>query len=425
MNGHEEAPSCFPVASPQDTMKLDAKSVGALKLDGKKDAIAFDDNMPGFGYRLRLGGGGKVLRSWVVQYRRGGATRRLLLGSAAVLGAEAARAAAKKALAKVALGEDPQAERIDRRGKDKLSLRSVVDEYLATKERDVRPRTFRELKRYLTGGFFKPLHAIPVDTVTRRDVAARLVAITREHGSIVAARARAALSTFFVWAMQMGMVENNPVIGTIQPKNSKPRERTLSDEELAAIWRACKDDDYGRIVRLLVLLGARRAEIGGMAWSELDLQRGTWVLPATRSKNGRAHTLPLMPLALDIIKNVPHLASRAQLFGARSNDGFTGWDDQKEVLDERSGVTAWTLHDIRRTVATGLADIGVQPHIIEQVLNHQSGHKGGPAGIYNRSSYEREVRNALALWEDHVRSLVTGGARKVVSYVPASPAAAS
>jgi len=151
-----------------------------------------------------------VLRSWVVQYRRGGATRRLLLGSAAVLGAEAARAAAKKALAKVALGEDPQAERVDRRGKDKLSLRSVVDEYLATKERDVRPRTFRELKRYLTGSFFKPLHAIPVDTVTRRDVAARLVAITREHGSIVAARARAALSTFFVWAMQMGMVENNP-----------------------------------------------------------------------------------------------------------------------------------------------------------------------------------------------------------------------
>src|SRR5262249_58939539 len=111
------------------------------------------------------------------------------------------------------------------------------------------------------------------DPVPRRDVAARLVAITREHGSIVAARARAALSTFFVWAMQMGMVENNPVIGTIQPKNSKPRERTLSDEELAAIWRACKDDDYGRIVRLLGLLGARRAGIGGMAWWQRDHPR--------------------------------------------------------------------------------------------------------------------------------------------------------
>jgi len=419
MNGHEEAPSCFPVASPQDTMKLDAKSVGALKLDGKKDAIAFDDNMPGFGYRLRQGGGGKVLRSWVVQYRRGGATRRLLLGSAAVLGAEAARAAAKKALAKVALGEDPQAERIDRRGKDKLSLRSVVDEY-ATKERDVRPRTFRELKRYLTGGFFKPLHAIPVDTVTRRDVAARLVAITREHGSIVAARARAALSTFFVWAMQMGMVENNPIIGTIQPKDGKPRERTLSDDELAAIWRACPNNDYGRIVRLLILLGARRAEVGGMRWSEVSFERGTWTLPSGRSKNGRTHTLPLMPMALDIIKDVPGLVSRDQLFGARSNHGFTGWDDQKEALDKRSGVIGWTLHDIRRSVATKLADIGVQPHIIEQILNHQSGHKAGPAGIYNRSSYEREVRAALALWEDHVRTIVEGGERKVIPYAPAT-----
>jgi integrase len=400
-------------------MKLDAKTVATLDLGDKRDAIFFDEGMPGFGYRLRLGSGGKVMRSWIVQYRRAGATRRILLGSAEVVGAEAARVAAKKLLAKVALGEDPQAERIDRRGKDKLSLRSVVDEYLAAKERDVRPRTFRELKRYLTGSFFKPLHAIPVDTVTRRDVAARLVAITREHGSIVAARARAALSTFFVWTMQMGMVENNPIIGTIQPKDGKPRERVLSDNELASIWRACKDDDYGRIVRLLILLGARRQEIGGLRWSELDLDNGRWLLPAQRSKNGRGHELPLMPMALDIIRDVPRLVSRDQLFGARSNDGFTDWDDQKETLDERSGVIGWTLHDIRRSVATKLADIGVQPHVIEQILNHQSGHKAGPAGIYNRSSYEREVRAALALWADHVRTLVEGGERKVVPYAPA------
>jgi integrase len=399
-------------------MKLDAKTVATLDIGDKRDAIFFDEVMLGFGYRLRLGSGGKVMRSWIVQYRRAGATRRILLGSAEVVGAEAARVAAKKLLAKVALGEDPQAERIDRRGKDKLSLRSVVDEYLAAKERDVRPRTFRELKRYLTGSFFKPLHAIPVDTVTRRDVAARLVAITREHGSIVAARARAALSTFFVWTMQMGMVENNPILGTIQPKDGKPRERVLSDNELASIWRACKDDDYGRIVRLLILLGARRQEIGGLRWSELDLGNGRWVLQGQRSKNGRAHELPLMPMALDIIKDVPRLVSRDQLFGARSNDGFTGWDDQKEALDERSGVIGWTLHDIRRSVATKLADLGVPPHIIEEILGHTSGHKSGVAGIYNRSSYEREVRAALALWADHVRTLVEGGERKVVPYAP-------
>ena len=288
-------------------MRLDAKTVAALKLDGKTDAIFFDDSMAGFGYRLRRGSGGKVLRSWIVQYRRAGASRRILLGSAEVLSAEAARTAAKKVLAKVALGEDPQAERIDRRGKDKLSLRSVVDEYLAAKEREVRPRTLRELKRYLFGSFFKPLHGMPVDTVTRRDIAARLVAITREHGAIVAVRARAALSTFFVWGMQMGIVENNPIIGTIQPKGGKPRDRTLSDTEVAAIWRGCEDDDYGRIVRLLILLGPRRSEVGGMCWREFDLESARWTLPASRSKNSRAHTLPLMPMALNIIKDVPRI----------------------------------------------------------------------------------------------------------------------
>jgi integrase len=190
----------------------------------------------------------------------------------------------------------------------------------------------------------------------------------------------------------------------------------LSDSELAAIWRACKDDDYGRIIRLLILTAARRAEIGGIAWSEIDLERGTWTLPAERSKNGRAHTLPLMPVALDIIKSVPQMVSRDQLFGARSQDGFASWDKGKTALDQRSGVTNWTPHDIRRSVATRMADIGIAPHIIEQILNHQSGHKRGPAGIYNRSSYEREVRAALALWEDHIRTLIEGGERKIVAF---------
>src|SRR6478735_469177 len=132
-------------------MKLTAKTVAALKLDGKDDVIVFDDSMPGFGFRLRLGAGGKVLRSWVCQYRHGGATRRLLLGSAEVLGAEQARTMAKKALGRVANGEDPQASKLDRRGKDRHTLKATVAEYLAIKQREVRARTYTELVRYLTG----------------------------------------------------------------------------------------------------------------------------------------------------------------------------------------------------------------------------------------------------------------------------------
>ena len=194
----------------------------------------------------------------------------------------------------------------------------------------------------------------------------------------------------------------------------------MTDDELVRIWKACGDDDYGRIIRLLWLTGCRRREVGGCAWSEIDFESGTWTIPAARSKNGRAHTLPLMSMMLDIIKDVPRMASRDHLFGARAEAGFSTWGKSKRILDARSGVTGWRAHDIRRTTATRLADLGIAPHVIEQILNHQSGHKSGIAGVYNRSSYEREVRTALALWADHLHSLVTGGDHKVVAFAPAA-----
>jgi integrase len=409
-------------------MKLSAKTIASLTLPAaKNDVIHFDDDLAGFGLRLRRGSGG-VTKSWVAQYRRAGAGRRVLLGSAAVLGAEQARQAAKKVLAAVALGHDPQADRVDRRAKDQLSLRNVIDEYLVAKKPQLRPRSFIEVNRHLKGPAFKPLHSTPVDSVLRKDIAARLVIVARESGSVTAARARASLNAFFTWCLQMGMVESNPVIGTIKPVDSKPRERVLTDDELAAIWRACRDDDFGRIIKLLILTGARRGEVGGMKWDELDEAAGTWTIPAARSKNGQAHTLALPQQFWEIIRSVPRRASRDHLFGAygKAGSGFTHWM-VKPALDARLGdsVEPWTIHDLRRTVATRMAeDLAVQPHIVEQVLNHQrSGHKSGVAGTYNRAVYAREVKAALALWAARVRSLVDGGERKVVPF-PA-PSAAS
>jgi integrase len=403
-------------------VNLIGKTIAGLQLlSGKTDHIEWDDGLPGFGYRLRAGSGGKVLRSWVVQYRRAGRTRRLLLGSAQVLTPDKAREAAKKALAAVALGYDPQAERMERRDKDRHSFSSVVAEHLKAKKPDVRRCTHVELTRYLTGSYFKPLHSMPVDTIGKKDIAARLVAISRESSSITAARARNAISGFFVWAMQMGMAESNPVIGAIKPKDSEGRSRVLSDAELAAVWRACKYNQHGKIVRLLILTGCRRQEIGGLRWSELDRDAGTWTLPPGRSKNKQAHTLPLPTAAWDIINSVPRVAGRDQLFGSRTEHGFASWATAKRELDKTLGdaVAPFVLHDIRRTAATKLADLGVQPHVIEQILNHRGGHKSGPAGIYNRSSYEREVKAALAMWADHVCTLADGGER-VVHILPAN-----
>jgi integrase len=403
-------------------MRITAKSIAALTLPaGKSDVIHFDDETPGFGFRLRRSAAGTVNATWVAQYRRAGATRRVLIGAGSVLTAEQARKRAREVLAQATLGADPQKDKAERRSKDRLSLRSVIDDYLAVKRGEVRPGTMREVTRYLVGPYFRLLHSMPIDIVTRRDVAAAVLATQRKHGANVAALARSTLGSFFTWSLQQGLCESNPVIGTRQPKTGEPRSRVLTNSELVAIWKACRDDDYGKIVRSLICTGCRRREIGGMKFAEWDAEQGTWTIPPERSKNGRAHTLPLMPLMLEIIRSVPCMATREHLFGTRSSAGFCTWAQGKAELDARSGVSNWRVHDIRRTVASGLADLGVMPHVIEQILNHQSGHKRGVAGVYNRSSYEREVRSALALWEGHLRALIEGGGeRRVLPFQPSA-----
>jgi integrase len=401
-------------------MKLDSKTVARLALPtGKTDVIHFDGALPGFGLRLRSGGD-QVRKSWIVQYRRAGRTRRLLLGSAEVLSAEQARTAAKKALGAVATGSDPQADRTARRDRDQFTFRAVADDYLGAKRPTVRPRTFVEMQRYLCGPYFKALHSVPVDQITRRDVAARLLVIGRECGVVTALRARSHISSFFAWGIAQGLMDSNPVVGAGQLKPPPPRDRVLDDAELSAIWRACEDDDFGKIVRLLIMLGARRTEIGGLRWSELDLNHGVWVLPKERAKNAREHQLPLPVLALSILETVPRVMNRDCLFGERSGGGFTLWAHAKAALDARLGdqVRKWTLHDIRRSFATRLCDLGTAPHVVEQILNHQSGHRAGVVGTYNRSSYANEVRAALALWSDHIRTLIEGGERKVLAMPP-------
>jgi integrase len=398
-------------------MKLTKQVCDALTLpDGKTEHIAWDDD--GFGLRLRRSSdGSKVLKSWTVQYRHGGRKPRIKLGDYPVLELKQARDRAKAVLAQVALGKDPAGDKRERREKDQLLLRSLVDQYLAEKQPDWAERSYVEAKRYLTDPkYFGPLHRMAIDTISLKDVAARVVAIKR-IGNPTAARARSALTAFFVWAMQSGLTTSNPTIGSISPQTHS-RDRVLSGDELAKIWKACGDDHYGKIVRLLILLGARRQEIGGLAHSECDLDgpQPSWTLPAARSKNGKAHKLPLMPMALAVIRSLPRLATRDRLFGTSAAYGFSAWAKGKRPLDQRSGVGNWTIHDLRRSTATGMADIGIAPHIIEHILNHQSGHRSGVAGIYNRSNYERETRTALALWEDHIRTLVAGGERVVVPF---------
>jgi integrase len=188
---------------------------------------------------------------------------------------------------------------------------------------------------------------------------------------------------------------------------ARSRDRVLTDLEIAAIWRACGDDDYGRIVRLLILTGQRRDEVGGMARSEIDLLARKWTIPGERTKNGRTHEVPLSNEAIAILEaGIAAAGERELLFGERPTTPFSGWSKAKARLDRRVEAAPWTLHDLRRTTATRMAELGVLPHIIEAALNHVSGHRAGVAGIYNRASYTAEIARALDAWAGLVARII-------------------
>jgi integrase len=231
-------------------------------------------------------------------------------------------------------------------------------------------------------------------------------------GDVAANRARAALSSLYAWAIAEGLSDTNPVVGTRKAADERPRERVLSDEELSLIWCHVGGGDYGDIIRLLILTGQRREEIAAMLWSELDIEKSLWRIGGDRTKNGLPHDVPLSVEAMRILDRRTKQNDRDLIFGTRGP--FSGWSNSKTSLDARvqtarqaSALDPWRVHDIRRTVATRCADLGVMPHVVEAMLNHISGHKAGVAGIYNRASYLAEKRAAFDLWAKHVSLLAT------------------
>lgn len=380
-------------------MKLTQTSVARITLPaGATDKIFFDDDLEGFGLRVRKGGS----RKWVYHYRQGGIQRRHTIGSTAVFDVDEARRRARKVQVAVDDGKDPAADKVARRAAAGLVFSTVMDDYLAARQRDMKPRSHEESSRHLKK-HWKPLHGLAIGSVSRPVVAARLRDIQTKSGAVAANRARSTLSAMFTWAIGEGLCDLNPVMGTNKNEESE-RERVLSDVELGAIWKAAPDNDYGRIVRLLMLTAQRREEIGGLLWSELEGEGRTALiaLPSHRTKNSRQHDVPLSKAALAELDRCEKVKGRDLVFG-QGEGGYSGWSRSKDALDEAAKLKeAWTLHDLRRTAATRMADLGVQPHVIEAVLNHVSGHKAGVAGIYNRSTYAAEKRAALDLWANHL-----------------------
>ena len=379
-------------------MKFTVNSTAALRLPASKsDHIEFDDDIPGFGLRFRNGGA-----RWVFQYKIGAKHRRITLGRYPALKVPDARQQAEQLHAKVKLGLDPAGEKAENQARAGETFEACMDRYLEKRRAEewLRPTTLSEIERHLSRNL-KPLLGLRIDKVHRRTIAAELGRLAAD-APVQANRTRASLVKFLNWCAGEGYVDTNPAIFTNKSPEAA-RDRVLTVVELVAVWSALPDGDFGDILKLLILTGQRRDEIADLRWDEVNLDLGLITLPPARTKNHRKHTVPLSGTAKAILEARDR--DRAFVFG-RGQGGFSGWSQAKRRLDAELAIPPWVIHDLRRAVSTGLGDIGVQPHVVEAVLNHVSGTKAGPAGIYNKALYETEKRAALRAWAKHLTAAI-------------------
>jgi integrase len=359
--------------------KITKRSVEALQ----PNSLLWDTGLIGFGARRQRGPG----VYYVLRYRWAGAQRIDSIGRhGSPWTPDTARGEATRSLGLLATGTDPRRPKGD-------TFADLAARYLSHCAGSLRPKSLVEIERHLRVDA-ATLHERGLVEIDRRTIAALLGEIEKRSSGVTRNRVRSDLSAMWSWAIREGLAEVNPVTGTGKA-TEVGRDRVLSTKELAQLWRKVGTGIYADVVRLLILTGQRREEIGGLRWSEIT--DASIVLPAERTKNHRAHTVPLSPEALAIINHQPRRGEF--IFG---DAGFANWSDSKTALDARVGLPSWRLHDLRRSCATGLAELGVLPHIIEAILNHVSGHKAGVAGIYNRARYEGEMREALTKWARHV-----------------------
>jgi integrase len=384
--------------------KFTQATIDRFKLEdpSKKERIIFDENMPGFGLRIRVGDKGEH-RTYIAQYKIGEKHRRYTLGDVRKVTLEKARAEAKRIFGEVAHARDPANAKAERRAAASYTLNATIARYLEAMAGELKPRSLVEVKRHLEKEW-QPLHNLAIASIARANVAAVLDAVARAKGGITTNRARAALSGMFRWAIGQGLCDHNPVTGTNKREESGHRERSLSDSEIAKVWLAAPDNDYGNIVKLLLLTGCRRDEIGSLKWSEIDIEARTATIAKDRTKNGAELVVPLTDAALSILQGITRRGDRDFVFGIARDGGFAGFAVPKTRLDKAANLKeAWRLHDLRRTVRTGLGKLGVQPHIAEAVLNHLP-----PKLIrtYDRNTYEAEKRDALDKWAAHLKLVV-------------------
>jgi integrase len=399
----------------------------------KRDVFLWDSRVPGFGVRLYPSG----KRMYVFQYRsKGRQQRRVAIGLHGPFTVETAREVAADLYEAVRKGGDPSGEQKTAAGRAPDTIEGVIDEfiqrYMAGKQRA--PRYIAETRRNFDKHVLPRWGGRDLRAITRRDVIELLDAVVDEGKPVAANRTLAAVRKLFNWALQRGIIEATPVALVEMPGAEHERERTLAPDEIRAVWATAGVIGYpfGHFFRIALATGQRREEVARMRWADIDEGERTWTLSRDMTKAGRAHVVPLSPLALAILgeakaatrllHGVPDNGKLGTyVFTTRADRPISGYSKAKARLDrgviaarsaaERADLEPWTIHDLRRTVGTGLGKLGISRFIIARVLNHAD---RTVTGIYDRHEYLDEKRHALEGWGQYLENLIAPPGANVV-----------
>lgn len=373
----------------------------------KGQADLWDTKLPGFGIRVSSHG----TKSFILIYRFKGKSRRFTIGRYPIVSLAAARKDALNALTQIHNGIDPSEEKIKQRQEALIIkfddfVEEFIEKYAKRKNKD-----WKESQRIINREFTTKWKRKDITTIEKKDINLILDAIIDRGSPSTANHALAAIRRLFNWAVERGVLDHSPCYGIKPPAKNRSRDRVLSDDELTRVWRATLIEAYpfGVITQLLILTGQRLGEVRSIQWSQIGFDNKIWSIPAEQNKSGRAHEVPLTNTAIGVLRNIPYF-HKTLLFPAQKLNAdrpVSGFGRPKQRLDQLSEVSDWRMHDLRRTVATGMARNQIPPHVVERILNHKSGTFGGVAGVYNRFGYLPEMREALEIWETHILCLIS------------------
>lgn len=407
------------------TDKLTKRFIDGLEYnaEAKQRDVRWDSDISGFGIRIYPSG----KKSFVLSYRQAGTKRLFTIGQYGNITLEQARILAQKKMGEVADGKDPLLTRRATKKKHDWNVNRAGKEFLR-KLKSTSDRHHGEVERIFEKDVFPTIGKMPIDEVTKDHILKIIDDVLERGAGVMANRTLMRLSRFFNWCIERNLIEHSPVYKLPKPTQERTRDRVLADYELKEILELIENTSYpfGPLVNFLLLTGQRRSEAASMRWSDYDRKRKIWVLPREHTKSDRAHEVPLCDKAIEIIESAPKMGD--YIFSSTGDRPFENFSRLKKVLDtkiksQRSkngevNILSWTLHDLRRTCASGMARLGVAPHVIEKALNHSSGKIRGVAAIYNRYEYAPEMRSAFDVWAEYVDKIMVTDMPKSVLKVP-------